>query len=257
MSLTKFDDLIRESNSPSGPYEFTVPFYLQTQTAGTSTMITGQLNSLYLYQTPLKSLPSLPSGKSYFAVTHFCIDSSVARDVFLVKLTSFGSIDISGASGTFTDGSQAPTVTEGGTSRQIPGSVLMSVSTALNATPGTMTFTYKDQDNNAAETTASHTLTASAAIGTSCYGILNAGDWGAVDLTAAARSAGTTPSGTIRFYHVTPIASEMCGVAAFNKDNSPISEINLVKLAAGDQLYILQTLTTAAAIQGSVTYMAL
>jgi len=87
------------------------------------------VNARDYFFTPLRALPSLPSGASYFLPTNFELTNSSAKVFHLSKLTLLGTLDISGP--TFTDGNVAPTIIEGGVSRQIPSGVLMVVDTAL------------------------------------------------------------------------------------------------------------------------------
>lgn len=149
---------------------------------------------------------SLPSGITSFIPSTLYVNSTVSSDVImLAEMLDMGSLNI--ATPTFTDGSAWGTKTELGASINMASAILMEVTAALNATPGTITVTYVDQDGNTAETTASITPTASAVAGTGGYVPLNTGDWGARDITTATRTGGTTPSGTIRFWGVRPLVT--------------------------------------------------
>lgn len=118
-----------------------------------------------------------------------------------------GTLDISGASGTFTDGSNMGTSTFGGQTINRYGPVWMEVTTALNATPGNLTITYVDQDGNTAETTSALNLSASAVVGSGSLMRLNSTDIGVRDITNATRGAGTTPTGIIKFWGLIPIGA--------------------------------------------------
>jgi hypothetical protein len=253
MAIASYDTLIEGVCAGNGAQD---NFYMQLGTA-TAIPFTGPALGRQLYPMRLPLLPSLPGGKNYFAPTIFEACSSRANHLTLMKLVTFGSLDISGASGTFTDGSVAPTVTEGGVSRQIPSAVLCAVTTALNATPGTFTITYQDQDGNSAETTSALTLAASAAIGSAAFIPLNGTDWGAIDITAAARSAGTTPTGVLTFYYVEPICTlSLPHVGIGAAANFLTDKVRMVKLSASDSLAILGSGTAVGAIQGRINYLA-
>lgn len=151
---------------------------------------------------------SLPTGVTGFICTSVAFASSTAGiNCIIAYLVNLGSLDISGP--TFTDGSTMPTVTECGVSRKLASSIMCEVTTALNATPGTVTVTYKDQDDNTAEANTAQTLPASAPVGSAGLISLNAGDWGAVDITTATRGAGTTPTGVIKFWGLIPVTMFM------------------------------------------------
>lgn len=253
MAITSFNTLIEAQTTE---FRASETFYAQAAASGLS-LISAQSQSRLLFPGRLRALPAVPGGKSFFVPTAVEIASTVGRQVIVCELTSFGSIDISGASGTFTDGSVAPTVTEGGVSRQISSSVLAVVTTALNATPGTLTITYVDQDGNTAETTGSMSLTASAVVNTAAVLPLNANDWGARDVTAAARSGGTSPSGVIEFFHCQPICTVSASAGRATSANLLTDYALLPKLAANSALAFLATANTAGAVQGVVHFVAL
>lgn len=253
MAFTGYDSLIAGSTDGN---TFIHPFYFN-HLVTTGTIWTTQVQAIFVeINSPLKALPSIFAGKSYYVPTQVKAISSAVRGVQIVKLVLMGTLDISGP--TFTDGSVAPTVTEGGVSRQIPSSILAVVTTALNATPGTMTVTYQDQDGNTAEATGNHTLTASAAVGTSGFVNLNSTDWGAIDITTATRTGGTTPTGVIKFYHVTPVTEIMSvAVASYPQFGNAIAMTGLLpKISSSDTLYVMGTSTAASGIKGHIAYQA-
>ena len=146
-----------------------------------------------------------------------------------------GNLDIAGP--TFTAGSDMPTVTTLGQSRPLASALMIEVTTVLNATPGSYTVTYVDQDGNGAETTASVALTASAPVRTVGYAALNSTDWGVRSITTATRTGGTTPTGVITFYGIIPIAMYSVSpstIGVCNSDNIMTSGVNVPRLAAGD-----------------------
>lgn len=119
------------------------------------------------------------------------------------KMVDLGSLNI--GTNTFTDGSQMPTYTALGVSKQFASPIFIEVTTALNATPGSITVTYVDQDGNTAEAAASQNLTGSAVANSVGFVRFNANDWGAIDITDATQSGGTSPSGVIKFWGMVPM----------------------------------------------------
>lgn len=259
MAVTQsFNDLI---NRFGGGFRLDQPIWGE-QTASTTTTLTS--NDFAVLQTSRVGdttvMPTLPAGVSAIVPMTVDLTTSIASmSVLVAKCTNLGSLDISGASGTFTDGSAMPTVTELGVSRVTSGAVMMEVTTVLNGTPGTITVTYVDQDGNGAETTAAHTLTASAAVRTCGTLLLNTTDWGVRDITAAARAAGTTPTGIIKFWGITPIAlmaasPGQAGICIM--DNLITSGFNWTKLGAADVIqYFVMSNASAKAIMGHMVFM--
>ena len=199
-------------------------------------------NSIILQKiSPIQDLPSFPTGVTGYIPTSIYVEtgSNTAASILFAQMINLGSIDISGASGTFTDGSTMPTKTELGVSRKVPGCVFREVTTALNAAPGSLTITYKDQDENTAETTTAQTLGNSSVVGNSGFIALNSPDTGVTDITAATRSAGTTPTGVIKFWGIIPIGlvSHMGGAVAFGEYKNLItSSFIFNRLPASTQL---------------------
>lgn len=203
-AVTTFDGLLARISS-----EFDETFYLYQETIAARLRTTTATGDAHVARAAYcKTVPTMPAGvSSYIPVeAHIGAQTGGAVSVLIAELINLGSLDISGASGTFTDGSAMPTRTELGTSTVMAGAVIAEVTTILNATPGTYTITYVDQDGNGAETTAAATPTASATVGSAGFVRLNTTDWGVRDITAAARAAGTTPTGVIQFWGVIPIS---------------------------------------------------
>lgn len=221
--------------------------------ATTATALTGQqitLNRIGLVQT----MESLPTGVTSYKLTGGSLLTSTASSFILAECVNLGSLDIS--TNVFTDGSTMPTKTEGNTSRTIDGMVFMEVTTALNATPGTITITYVDQNGNAAETTASQTLTASAAVGTVAMFPLNTPDTGVRDITAALRSAGTTPTGVVRFWGIIPIhIFSNQSIVTSETFNDLTGTPAPVTLSASSALHLFSTVTTAKGVLSSLFFM--
>lgn len=172
------------------------------------------------------------------------------------KMVDLGSLNI--ATPTFTDGNQMPTITEMGVSRQTSGAVYCEVTTALNATPGSITVTYVDQDGNSAETTSAQSLpTSNNGIKAGGFIFLNSTDTGVRDITTATRTGGTTPTGIVKFWGLIPIAL-MIGTANGSQnimENLLTSGFNPVRLGAGDVVKVLVTAgstTAAAALSGNI-----
>ena len=202
MGVTSYDNLIaRVGNS----YYANWPFYGDGQV--TTGLLGGNNFSLQKVGTaPI--LPTLPSGVSAYIPTAIKAAAAIItspRTLMFCEVIDMGSLNIS--TNVFTDGSAFPTRLELGTSRQTFGPIFVEFETALGGTPGSLTVTYVDQDGNTAETTAAQTMSATNPnIGTTGWIVLNSPDVGAQDITTAARSGGTTPTGTVRFWGILPIA---------------------------------------------------
>jgi hypothetical protein len=72
---------------------------------------------------------------------------------------------------------------------------------------------------------------------------LASGDIGARDVTGATRSAGTTPTGVIKFWGLEVLAGGICfnagaGPALFSA-NLLGTDLNVMRLAAGDDIRVL------------------
>jgi hypothetical protein len=252
MALTTYDQFIDRIADGYGGVEL---FDGEVPTATTATLLSGLNGGQNV--AGMRTLPTLPSGVTAYIPTAVSISATTLTSYLVAKVISLGSIDISGASGTFTDGSSMPTITELGTSRTTCSAVIAEVTTALNATPGSLSITYVDQDGNSAEATTAQTLTASAAAGTTGYVILNAGDIGVQDITTAVRSAGTTPTGVIKFWGVVPIVSISTGnVDIPEKANLLTQFFNPIRLGAGDVIRVFPVLTaTTKRVFGMINFI--
>lgn len=202
-------------------------------------------------------VPTLPSGVTAFIVAQ-CNIIAGAGYYQLCKAIDMGSLNIS--TNVFTDGSAMPTVTELNTSRQTYGALWCEVDVATNATPGNLTVTYVDQDGNAAEAMSNvMAIGPSAPIRSACYVPLNQTDVGVMDITAASRTGGTTPTGTLHFYGLMPIG-QIYGVSGAVPSMCTInclgSDLNPLRLAAGDKLLLLGTSTLSQkAVPGWITFL--
>lgn len=206
-AVATYDELVARALAG---YHANWPIY--GETTATAGIIGGNYSIVGLGS--VKTLPALPSGVSGYIPT--CLQSavglvSVPRIMMYCEVINLGSLDISGP--TFTDGDAFPTRMVLGTSRQLSGPVFCEIeNAALAAAPGSMTITYVDQDGNAAETTASLALPTTNANPQTVGPIpLNTGDVGVRDITAATRTGGTTPTGTLRFWGIIPIAYAASG----------------------------------------------
>lgn len=210
-------------------------------TLGTVTQINWQRAGI------TRAMPSsLPSGVSGFIPTKVTFSSSPnLLGVWLVKLIDLGSLNIS--TNVFTDGNSMPTVTEMNTSRVQSGAVIMEVTTALNATPGSITITYTDQDGNSGQTSTSQALGASAVVGSIGNLQLASGDYAIRDISSAARTGGTTPTGVVKFWGIVPITMAY-SVAVGNGETVDLLTTSFAPqlLGTNDQMYVLVGTTTAA-----------
>ena len=220
------------------------PFSVET-TATTATMHTGQV-SIYQNMGLISVMDSLPSGVTSFKLVGGRCRASTAGFYTVAKMVDLGNLTL--ATPMFVDsGNTMPTLTEGNTSRVTSGAMFMETTVAFNATPGSFTVTYVDQDGNTAEASASTALTASVAIGTMAPLVLNSNDVGVRDVTDATRTGGTTPSGTIKFWGVIPLATfSIQSVTQGDIFNLTTSDLPPPNLGAGDSLYLIHTGAVAA-----------
>lgn len=194
-----------------------------------------------------KQLPTpFPTGVTNYIISRVSVSSATTTISCLVAaIIDLGSLSL--ATPTFTDGVAMPTVTELGVSRQIASAVLCEVTTVLNATPGSITITYVDQDGHSSETTTATALTASAAVRSVGWIPLNTGDWGVTDITAANRTGGTTPTGVLQFWGIIPIylgPATLVSSQTFTKINLLSEAINPVRLAAGSKIALFTVRNT-------------
>lgn len=208
------------------------------------------------------TVPTLETGVTAYIATQIGLLSTVGNGShnLVCKRVNLGSLNISGASGTFTDGNAMPSVTECGVSRTVASAVIGEVTTVLNATPGTFTITYVDQDGNTAETTAAHTPANSAAVGSAAHILLNSPDWGVQDITAAARSGGTTPTGVIKFWGIIPLGVITTNTGgAYQYQDLVTTSPCLYQLGAGDDIGIFtmggNASNNSRALQGYVKFI--
>ena len=251
MALTNFNSYL--SRIAAG-YWANYPVWGEIQTA-TTTLASNPTSIQRVGYT--KTLPSLPSGVTNFIASEVNIScSTVNVPILVAKLVSLGTYAPSGATGAFTDGSAMPTITELGVSRQICGPILMEVTTALAAAPGTITVTYKDQDGNTAEAAAGQALPASAAAGTCGWVILNSTDYGATDITTAAIAGATSGVGSITFWGVIPLtimAGSPRDTGTIVTDNLLVNNLNPVRMGASDVIgFFTIGNTTTKAITGNI-----
>lgn len=230
----------------SNQYDKTVNVYLDNSTTRTTV-----LNSqTYAPTAPrigyIESNPSsFETGVTAYMPTEINMSSSTGMPAVFCEMIDMGSLNL--GTNTFTDGAAAPTRTYLGTSRQLPMQLWIECTTALNATPGNVTFTYVDQDNNTAEASTSQAATASATRGSGSFATLNSTDWGVLDITTASQSGGTTPSGVIKFWGLIPISYFFINV------NNIVSTIdifpengNFTRLGSSAQLGLISFGTTTA-----------
>ena len=207
MAVTTYDGLIARVGAN---YSATWPFYGELQS--TTGLLGGNNQALQRlgYARDLTSYPTGVTGYIATAIQGAISISSTVRTLFVCQCINLGSLDTS--SNVFTDGSAMPTITELGSSVSSYGPVFVEYMNTLGGTPGSITITYVDQDGNAAETSAAQTMSATNPNpGTTGWIVLNGTDWGVRDITTAARSGGTSPTGTVQFWGILPIAQISVG----------------------------------------------
>ena len=232
MALTTYNQFIERI---SNGYYLSQPFWREQQTA---TAAFGSNLSNITRLATVKQMPNpLPTGVTSYIITRVSATCSIGAMSFLFgRLINLGSLNI--ATPTFTDGSAMPTITELGDSHATNSPILIEVTTALNATPGSLTVTYVDQDGNSAETTTAQALGASSPIGNSGWIHLNTGDSGARDITTATRTGGTTPTGIIKFWGILPIClmSASPDTTTAMQENLLTGAFNPLRFGAGDEI---------------------
>ncbi|MBY0394928.1 MAG: hypothetical protein K2X91_00450, partial [Thermoleophilia bacterium] len=88
--------------------------------------------------------------------------------------------------------------------------------------------------------------------------VLNSTDWGVIDITGAARTGGTTPTGVVKFWGiVAPIG--MIPHGASNDmgyfENLLTSALSCRRLGAGAQLGIFINDSAAKSVTGSISFI--
>lgn len=212
-------------------------FYRDTQTAVTAN---GTVSFAGSRRVATITMPSLPSGVTKYRLLGAMGTASINHTLSFFKAISFGSINIS--TPTFTDGSAWGTQTQLGASVTASSPVLLECTTVLNATPGNLSFTYKNQAGTGGQTSSTLSLGANTVVGSMGYMQLAAGDYGCQDITAATRTAGTTPTGVIKFWGVQPIGKVQIagGSSTIPGYLNPItSSFNMIELGAGDTVLVV------------------
>lgn len=239
-------------------YTRTDPFYADYSTAGATSLIAPGLMTMTKVGT-FRAMPgTLPGSLTAIIPQYISYCTNSVGGVLIGKMVRFGSIDISGASGTWTaDGTTSanmPTVTELGVSRQQHSAIFLEVTTVLNATPGSLAITYVDQDGNTSESTTAAALTASAAVGTAGFLPLNAGDVGVRSISAVTRSAGTTPTGVITVWGMIPLCMlEGMAQSVYYHQNFVGSFFNPIRMLGGEVLGMF--VTGSAVVRGVSGYV--
>jgi hypothetical protein len=175
--------------------------------------------------------------------------------MLVAELINLGSLNIS--TNVFTDGSAMPTRTELNASNATASPIIAEITTALNATPGNVTVTYVDQDGNTAEATTAQALPVSGPIHDAGYIALNGQDWGARDITTATRTGGTTPTGTVKFWGLLPLALISSTPVAQQavKANLLTGDFNLSRLGAGATIGVFSNSSATRAMLGDVYFI--
>lgn len=242
MTIRSYDDVIRCNSSYGGAI---LPLYGESQATATALTTTSNViaRAGWLPTTP----SSFGSGITSFIPTMVSYASSTASSAMLVaRLVDMGSLNLS--TNVFTDGSAMPTRTYLGTSRPMVSSVILEVTTVLNATPGSITVTYVDQDGNTAEAGSAMALAASAPVNSVGWYILNSGDVGVRDITLMAQSGGTSPTGVVKAWGVIPISFVSCAPGGTpSAEDLLVSSFNPVRLGTSEELGVFFVGATAVA----------
>lgn len=229
----------------SNKYDKTVPIYFdvganRTTAVGSQTYYPLAPRLGYIETNP----SSFETGVTAYIPTEITINVSASMPAMVCEMIDMGSLNL--GTNTFTDGAAAPTRTYLGTSRALPVQLWIETTTALNATPGNITFTYVDQDNNTAETSASLAATASSTKTSGSFATLNSPDWGVLDVTAAAQSGGTSPTGVIKFWGIIPISYTLPAAIISGSTDILPENGNFTRLGTSAQLGVISLGTTTA-----------
>lgn len=193
----------------------------------------------------IRAIPNpLPSGVPAYIPEFVEIMSSAATGpILLYEAVLLGSLDC--ATGTFTDGAAFPTRTALGSSRQLSGQVVVECATDM-VSQRTIQVTYVNQDGTGGRSSASHAITVNALKNSTGILVLQAGDTAVQDITAVSASGGTSPTGTLNFWGVIPVAMIPASFGAAMLTKNLLAEGVIRRLAAGTNLRCLQLNTQAA-----------
>ena len=159
-------------------------------------------------------------------------NNAISAGVMVAKMINLGNLNLS--TNVFTAGSAMPTITALGTSTQLASFLIIEATTALNSAPGTYTVTYTDQGGTS-RTTGSVTPAASAVIYSAAVPLPVANGPGVRAVTAAVRSGGTSPTGTITFWGVIPLGEFIAkGTNSPGVINNTTAGFKLPSLGGGD-----------------------
>lgn len=247
MALESFDNYLAQYSA-----EKILNFEFSKEVVATSgTLFTSQPVVIQSMGT-IAVLPSLPSGITSYRVLGGMARSSRDGVIKIMAEYVLGTIDISGTAGA--NYAAMPTITELGVSRIIPSPLYAEVTTALNATPGNLTVTYKDQDGNTAETNALSVITPSCVKGTAGIIALNSPDVGVTEVTVLTRSVGSTPTGVLKVFGLIPIMTmNIVTTNSFDVVNLMTSNPAPIDLPAGATIRAYHYGTnTAKAIYGNL-----
>jgi len=231
MALASYNDIL---NRVGGGYAQWQPMWGEMPAA--SVAFSGNASSWQRIGFTADMVSGLPSGVTDYLIASAYFSTNRQDGYLLAKLVNLGSLDISGASGTFTDGSAMPSEIElGNSTATISGPVIAEVTTALNSNAGTFTITYKNQAGTGSQVSVSQTLPNSAPIRSAGWVTLASGDSGVQDITAAARAAGSSPTGVVKFWGAIPLGILMSpGSNQLSYRNFLTSGFNPYSLGAGD-----------------------
>lgn len=198
---------------------------------------------------------SLESGVTAYIPTKIQLAATLSVPFMLCEMFNLGVLDISGASGSFTDGVAAPSRKQLGVTAGIPLTVVAEVETALNSVPGTIAYNYLNQDGNS-RSSVSSALTASSVKWSAGFPLMaSSGDMAVTDITSCTRAAGTTPTGIVRLWGLSPI---YCGLMAPGAGAINVNLLNegiVCRLGAGAQVGLWAFTNSAIAIAGQLTYV--
>jgi hypothetical protein len=258
MALLTFNDFVSRLSNDFGRDD---AIYDAVVTASTSSAPLSSSNTTWQRCGYFQSLPSpLPTGVTSYIPTLLALSPGIntISPIVIGKATLLATLNLVGASGNLTLGSAMPTLTELGNSVATSSAVLVEVTQALTATPGTINVAYNDQDGNAA-TTGSLSLTASTAVRSVSLVGLASGDYAVRQITNITGFTASQANGVLKFWGITPLV--MLNAVSGNSGQSIVVEDflsfgNVLHLGAGDSLMAFMSGSSAVkTVYGMIAYV--
>lgn len=203
-------------------------------------------------QGPPSSLETGVSGG--YLLTKIQIVSTLSVPFTLAEIFDMGTVDL--ATGIFTDGVAAPSRKQGGGSATtLPLWPILEIDTTTASTATrTLRLGYTDMSGNAKVTTAP-TIAASSSKWSCGVPILASGDLHVQDITSAVCTGGSSPSGIVRVWGLSPIYDGLLSPGAAAPNINVLNEGVVARVPAGAKVGLFVHTNSALAMQGTVTWV--